>query len=327
MPPDVVQRRAMHALLTALSWYVCCLCCFQVRMTHVHGPPVYDASSSSTTTGNSCSSSGGSAEVRDGQQQEQMQTRMAAPISLRGTDMSAPGALHVWSCPSAAAAAGGGGVPPAAPAAMVTATTAASTPGGSSCWQQLSAAEPASAQAVKSMSCDEIFQKWRSLLGELSAALAALQDASAPHASPPGTNAAGRTAAWAPSLSAVALGARSSSSSSSAYEQLEQLTERSKQPLGTAMVLNPGEHTEADCCSVVHGHFWLQPCACQGTVSSQGRCLHERKRTSAYRVLSICMMPCLYVCRWPACCLLPSRRLLHAVGAQPGHRHACGLRR
>ncbi|WIA09466.1 hypothetical protein OEZ85_008867 [Tetradesmus obliquus] len=34
-----------------------------VRMTHVHGPPVYDASSSSTTTSNSSSSSSGSAEA------------------------------------------------------------------------------------------------------------------------------------------------------------------------------------------------------------------------------------------------------------------------
>uniref|UniRef100_A0A383VGL4 Uncharacterized protein n=1 Tax=Tetradesmus obliquus TaxID=3088 RepID=A0A383VGL4_TETOB len=93
------------------------------------------------------------------------------------------------------------------------------------------------------MSCDENLHKWRGLLGELSAALAALQDAPALHANSPGTNAAGRTAAWAPGLSAVAYGASSrSSSSSSAYEQLEQLTERSKQLLGTAMVLNPGAY-------------------------------------------------------------------------------------
>jgi hypothetical protein len=215
-----------------------CLCFLQVRVTHAHGPPVYDASDSSSASPSSNGSS--SAKPTNVQQQDQVEKPKAATSEMGA---SCPRAPPLPGCSAAAATDGVEEVPLAAPATTPTATAAASTQKGSNSLQELAAADPASPQAVKSMSCDEILHKWRSLLGELGAVLVALQDAPA-----------------AQNDTSVARG-DSSSSSSSACEQLEELTERSKQLLGTAMVLNPGDHADVRGCPRVAWLFLTVPSA------------------------------------------------------------------
>jgi hypothetical protein len=114
----------------------------------------------------------------------------------------------------------------------------ATTENSRSSLQEQGNADPASPQAVKSMSSDEILYRWRGMLRELSAALVAVQEAAGAQA-----KARGRTSSSTFGCIGVntATGNGSSSSSSSVFQRLEELTGRSKQLLGTALVLNPGE--------------------------------------------------------------------------------------
>jgi hypothetical protein len=198
---------------------------------------VYDASSSSAGS----ASSGGNTKGEDLQQQEEQVEIDTAATSdtcacsariapVRDKPLVADAAAHK--------------VAVALPASTAPAKDAANAQEASGSLQEVTAADPASPQAVKSMSCDEILHSWRSLLDKLGSVLVALQGASsAVHADARITEGTGSSyAGGAGSSAAVHGGCSSSSSSSSAFEQLEELTERSKQLLETAMVLNPGEH-------------------------------------------------------------------------------------
>jgi hypothetical protein len=123
----------------------------------------------------------------------------------------------------------------AAGATSVTVISVAKPQNGSSSLQELDSADPASPQAVKATSGDEILRKWRGMLSELSPALMAVQNASTAQA-----QASGTTSSIKVEFSGE-IWDKCSSSSSSACKQLEELTGRSKQLLGTALVLNPGE--------------------------------------------------------------------------------------
>jgi hypothetical protein len=138
------------------------------------------------------------------------------------------------------------GLGPMAPdASAVAAIPVATTDNSRSSLQERNAADPASPQAVKSMSGDEILHRWRGMLRELGAALVAVQEAAGVQAKTRGatsSNAFGRAGVT------TAMGSSSSNSRSiSVFERLEHLTARSKQLLGTALVLNPGEDAAKVC--------------------------------------------------------------------------------
>jgi hypothetical protein len=132
------------------------------------------------------------------------------------------------------------GLGPVAPDAFaVAAVPVATTDNSQSSLQERNYADPASPQAVKSMSGDEILHRWRGLLRELGAALVAAQEAAGARVEARGMTSS--SACGGPGVTTAMGSGSSNNSSSSAFERLEELTARSKQLLGTALVLNPGE--------------------------------------------------------------------------------------